>query len=222
MSIKAIIAALSLFLGSKDLGAQPVPGKEIPKFMGHAVTIAEPKHDADGAPEGPASVCVEFVPQRQCYTAPKEFGNYPTVTVVQVRNGLSALFFSAQSYGVSGWQIHFALLLPGPGKNLQDVFLVTSVSNQSQHAFWTDTAISDAQMFVTATYVIGPDEGHYGEHRYIISAYVVSKFSPLYYLEDQYMTTRKYDLGAKADVLNSEKPEILARLRRIKAQNPRQ
>src|ERR1700676_3297302 len=130
-----IIAALSLFLGSKDLGAQPAPGKEIPKFMGHAVTISEPKRDAYGEPEGPASVCVEFVPQRQCYTAPKEFGNYPTVTVVQVRKDLPALFFSAQNYGVGDWQIHFALLLPGPGKNLQDVFVsVTSVSNQSQHA----------------------------------------------------------------------------------------
>src|SRR6476646_4066197 len=107
MPIIAIIAAILLFLGSKNLGAHPVPGKEIPKFMGHAVTIAEPKRDAYGEPEGPASVCVEFAPQRQCYAAPKEFGNYPTVTVVQVRKDLSALFFSAQSYGVSGWQIHF-------------------------------------------------------------------------------------------------------------------
>jgi hypothetical protein len=77
MPIKAIIAALSLFLGSKDLGAQPVRGK-VPKLMGHAVTIAEPKRDAYGEREGPASVCVEFVPQRQCYMAPKEFGNYPS------------------------------------------------------------------------------------------------------------------------------------------------
>jgi hypothetical protein len=76
-------------------------------------------------------------------------------------------------------------------------------------------------MFVTATYVSGPDEGHYGEHRYIISAYVLSKLSPLYYLEDQYMTTRKCDLDAKADVLTSEKAEILARLRRIIAATPR-
>jgi len=38
-----------------------------------------------------------------------------------------------------------------------------------------------------------------------------------YYLEDRYMTVRKYALE-KADVLASEKQEILARLRRRKAE----
>jgi hypothetical protein len=38
-----------------------------------------------------------------------------------------------------------------------------------------------------------------------------------YYLDDQFMTVRKYDLDANADVLISEKPEILSRLKRTKA-----
>ncbi len=39
-----------------------------------------------------------------------------------------------------------------------------------------------------------------------------------YYLEDRYLTARKYDLEEKKDdVLTSEKPEILRRLYRIKA-----
>ena len=39
-----------------------------------------------------------------------------------------------------------------------------------------------------------------------------------YYLEDRYMTIHKYDLDADANILASEKQEILARLRRVKAE----
>jgi hypothetical protein len=135
---------------------------------------------------------------------------------------MPALLFSAATGGVSGWTIHFALLRPGTGKDLEDLFIEDmSVSNQSRHAFWHDSAISDAQIFVTADYVWGPDESHYSEHRYIISAYVLKPSSILddsyYYLEDRYMTVQKYDLEGKADVLASEKQEILARLRKVKA-----
>ena len=80
-------------------------------------------------------------------------------------------------------------------------------------------------MFVTADYIWGPDESHYSEHRYIISAYVWKHSLELdddsYYLEDRYMTVHKYDLE-KTDILNAEKPEILARLRRLKAETERQ
>ena len=80
---------------------------------------------------------------------------------------------------------------------------------------------------MTADYVWGPDESHYSEHRYMISAYVRKPSSLLddryYYLEDRYMTVHKYDLDANANVLMSEKHEILARLRRLKAEaEPRQ
>jgi len=88
---------------------------------------------------------------------------------------------------------------------------------------WNDSTISDAQIFVTADYVWGPDEGHIFEHRYIISLYVRKPSTMIdglyYYLEDRYMTIRKYDLDANADILNSEKLEILARLHRIKAES---
>ena len=114
----------------------------------------------------------------------------------------------------------------GPGKDLQNLFLLDmSLANQSQHAFWTDLSISDSKLFVTADYVWGPDDSHYGEHRYIISAYVRRSSSILdnrsYYLDDRYMTASKYNLDTNADVLGSEKPEIIARLRRVKHQAPR-
>jgi hypothetical protein len=220
---KLIILAVLVFLGSTDTEAQSIlASQNLPKFMGREVTIIEPELDADGFfPTGPASVCVEGPPQRQCYTAPKGFGRSPTVAAVEVVKDLSALFFSAKSGGVSGWEFHFALLRPGEGKNLENLFASdTTVSNQSEHAFWQDAAISEASIFVTADYVLGPDESHYSEHRYIISAYAW-RFSSLtvdfsYYLEDRYMTAHKYDW--ERDILNSERQEILARLKRLKAE----
>ena len=122
--------------------------------MGRDITIVEPELDDDGFfPKGPASVCVEG-PQRQCYTAPKDFARVPTVTVVQMEKDAPALLFSAASGEISGWQIHFALLGIGTGKNLENLLRSDlSVSNQSQHAFWTDPTISKAAIFVTADYV---------------------------------------------------------------------
>jgi len=94
------------------------------------------------------------------------------------------------------------------------------VSNQSQNAFWSDPSISDAQFFITADFVWGPNEAHYSPHRYIISAYVLKRSDLAvgfyYFLEDRYMTSRIYDREAGADILASEKPEILTRLRRLK------
>lgn len=222
MPVKPIILAALLFLGTNAASQSVGRDRDLPKFTGREVTITEPERDPDGFfPKGPASVCLEGPPQRQCYTAPQAFGNSPTVTVIQLEKDMPALLFSAESGGVSGWEIHFALLRPGMGKDLQDLFMSdVSVSNQSQHAFWSDSAISEAPIFMTADYVWGPDDGHYGEHRYIISAYV-QKPSSLgddfhYWLEDRYMTVRKYDWERKADILASERPEILAGLRRLK------
>jgi hypothetical protein len=185
------------------------------------VTVIEPESTEDGFPKGPASICIAGPPQRQCYTAPKAFGNNPTIAIVQLAEEMPALFFSAESGGVSGWQVDFALLRPRTGKVLENLFPSDiTVSNQSQHAFWRDSAISDAQIFVTANSVWGDDESVHGEHRYMISAYVMSSNlndQANYYLEDRYMTVRKYDF-AKWDILSSEKQEILTRLRRLKAE----
>jgi hypothetical protein len=214
-----IFAAFGLSALTASAQSVTVEGN-LPKFMGREITISEPERDAEGFPKGPASVCVQGPPQRQCYTAPKDFGNSPKVTVVQLKKGVPALFFSAASGGVSGWAVHFALLRPDMGNELEDMFaLDTTVSNQSQHAFWSDLAISDAQIFVTADYV--PELSHYGEHRYMVSSYIwrppLMFDDVLYILDDRYMTARRYDLGSGADILASEKQEVLARLRRAKA-----
>ncbi len=91
--------------------------------MGREVTIIDPGTEDDGFfPKGPATLCVEGPPQRQCYTTPKEFGGSPEVALIQVEKDVPALLFSAESGGVSGFGIYFALLHPGPRKELEDLF----------------------------------------------------------------------------------------------------
>jgi hypothetical protein len=226
MTVTVIIPAVLLLLGSNHLGAQAAPARVLPKFMGRDVTVVVPETDTDGFfPKGPASVCIEGPPRRQCYTAPKDFGRSPTVEVVQLGENMPALLFSAASGGVSGFGIHFALLQPGTANDLNDLFPYgLSVSNQSEHAFWNHPSISDAPIFVTADYEWGPDESHYSPHRYIISAYVRESArelgGPYYYLDDRFMTVHIYDY-TKPDILTSENREILARLKRVKAETAR-
>lgn len=200
--------------------------RDLPRFMGANVTVTEPDTDADGFfPKGPATVCVELKPQRQCYTAPKDFGLRPRISVIEVDKNTPALFFAVTSGGVSGFTYHFALLRPGNGKALEDLFATnTSISNQSEHEFRSERSISGAPIFLTADYTVGPDEYHFGLHRYMVSTYIRQPSTmvdnDLYYLHDRYLTIRKYDQDVKSEILATEWPEILARLRRIKAAPP--
>jgi len=163
-SIAQTLMVLSLAVPfASNTRAQDV--RQALKFMGRDVTIIAPGHDPDDEqfPKGPASVCVEGPPQRQCYTMPREFGNDPGVEVVELMKAVPAILFSAASGGISGWGVHVALLSPGEGEDLYDWFTaIPTVSNQSQHALWKDASISDALIFVTADYSWGADEGHYG------------------------------------------------------------
>ena len=212
------IRLLVLFAVCLSASAQTVlRSPEIPKFMGREVVLYEPADKGEGtgaSPEEPAKVCLEGPPREQCYTTPKEFGFHPTVELVELSKKKSALFFSAASGGVSGWGVHLALLVPGKGKDLEDLLPSdVRISNQSQTAFWSEPELSDTTIFVTATFIWGPGESHYEEHRYEISAYVWLKDD--YWQADQYVTSRWYSLDANADVLGSERAEVLSRLKKV-------
>jgi hypothetical protein len=152
-----VLCTVPLLWPSAD--AQSVRRDQL-RFMGREVTTTKPELDPEGSfPKGPASVCLEGPPQRQCYTEPEDFGKDPSVSVVRVEKGMPALFFTAASGGTSGFRVHFALLRPGKGNDLQDLFMDDmSVSDQSRHAFWREPAVPDAPIFVTAD-ALGPDEG---------------------------------------------------------------
>jgi hypothetical protein len=196
------------------------------KFEGRAVTVTIPKLDKDGFfPEGPSTVCIDGPPRRQCYTAPQDYGVKPQVEVVELSKGMPALLFSASSGGVSASSLHIALLRPGKFDALDNIISVGPVSNQSEHAFWTEPEISQSPIFVVADYVWGPDETHYSEHRFVISAYVLLPSNllegPMYFLDDRYLTLRKYDQDAGNQILKAERNEILTRLKNIKTERER-
>ena len=136
---------------------------------------------------------------------------------------------------MSGFTFHFALLKfcdrdRFPGCRIDELRNLLphelEVSNQSQHARWELSEISDAKIFLTANYVWGPREAHNSDHRYIVSVYVrrPDDFDALsYYLVVQFMTVRSYSYkndGELEDVLGAEKQEILSRLKRVKASWP--
>jgi hypothetical protein len=198
-----------------------------PKFMGRTITITTAGYeDAEHMfPKGPATVCLEGAP-RQCYTGPENCGRDPKVELVQLDKSTPALFFSASSVGGSGFEVRFALLRQGEGRGLEDLFgSQMSLSERGQYSWWSEPLISGAKIFVTPDYIWAVGECHGCEHRWIISAYV-RKTAPgplgfgegMYDLDDRYMTVHMYSDDAK--ILNSERAEILARLRRVKQQSP--
>jgi hypothetical protein len=212
---KNLVAALALLMAASEAGGQ---GNGL-RFMGRKVTVTAAKKDSEGA----ASLCLEGPPERTCYKTDKPYGYVLATKVVQVKPGMQALFFVTESRGTSGSSIRFALLRLQEAK-LTDIFNSdTEVSNQSQYAFWSEPTLSEAQLFVTADFVWGPDESHYEPHRYTISVFALRAAPHLledkyYYLEDRYMTVQKYDRDeAQDDILKSERPEILARLKRVRA-----
>jgi hypothetical protein len=217
----------SLLIVAAALAQNAPKSPEKLTFEGRQVTIISPETDEEDFAKDPASVCIEGPPLRQCYTMPKEFGRNPTATVIQLRIDEPALLFSAESNGVSGWQIHYALLRLGNGKDLINLLWGdVSVSNLGQDALWSLPEISGALVFVTADFIWGPYESHFGEHRYMVSSYVYQWETsdlidePVCSLQDRYMTTRYYD-SEQGDVLKSEKSEIVSRLRKVQAEEKR-
>jgi hypothetical protein len=207
-------------------------------YLGRQVTVVDPGTDPDGFfPKGEVKVCVQGRPEEDCYMAPKGVGRTPSLSVVELRKGESALFFEAASGGVSGFAIHFALLnFCDRGRfsgcrmdELKDLLpYELEVSSQSQHEWWELSGISDSKVFLTADYNWGPGESHFSDHRYIVSVYVRRRddFDELsYYLVDRFMTVRSYGYkndGELDDVLGAEKQEILTRLKRVKASWPKE
>lgn len=152
MAMKSTVFAFSLLLAAAASAQPASKGQELPKFMDREVTVTT------SFPTGLASVCIEGPPQRQCFTAPKDFGGNPTVELIQVaRDKPARLFSAANPKGGSGWQIHFALLRPGAGKILENLLLSdATVSNLSQYALLNDPSVSPSPIFLTADFVWGP------------------------------------------------------------------
>jgi len=206
-------------------------------FRGYQVTVIDPGlADKEGHyPKGEAKVCVLGQPPESCYTAPTGVGRSPTLTLIELRQGQSALFFQASGGGVSGFSQHFALFdLCDPARHadckpaeLRNLFPADlEVSNVSQFSWWNLPAISPSKLFLTADFVWGPLEGHSADHRFIISVYARrpdNSGDQGYTLVDRFKTVHSYGLapgGGLADVLGAERKQILTRLKKVKATWP--
>lgn len=212
------------------LRAQTEAKQTVTEFMGQRVMLFAPAVDEFGIPQAPARVCFEG--GGRCFQFPRPdppfppVGFAPEMTPIQIGKAGPALFFAATSYaGGSGGTVYLTLLRSGTGNEVDHSLLPDglTLSMQSEHAFWSDPVVSSAPVFVTADYVWGIGECHICDHRFTISTYVLRPPMPdftddyTYDLADQYLTVRKYHNR----VLASEKPEILARLKRVKAEEER-
>lgn len=215
--VKPLLILIAFVFG---LFAQPAPTH----FNGKRITIHHSKLDENGfAMGGPASVCIEADPEPKCFVAPEAYVRNPRVQLIRVAKDAEALLFSADTIGVSGFRILYALLRSGEGPYLENMFLSeTSTSNLSDQKWFHFPSVSSAPVFVTADWTWGPNESHYSPHRYVISAFLLLHSDDMqndfYILAGKYMTTRVYDLEKNPDILLSEKTEILKRLKRVNSE----
>jgi len=212
--------------------AQTEAKQTVTEFMGHKVILVEPKRDADGFAEEPYRVCFDVGPESpkplaHCFTAPPSLYSYPPygfdpeLTPVDLGDGRSALLFTTwTTAGGSGSSRLVALLRAPDASNLMPVVELSEVSG---YTFRREPSISDAPIFITADAEWGIGEAHHDRHRYILSVYVMDE-DESYHLQDRYMTVRAYEETPnldKPEIFDGEKPEILARLQRVKAEEER-
>lgn len=198
-------------------------------FNGQRVTLTVGKLNQDGWPTGPAKLCL--APSGMCFTAPDDaspFGLSPHASVVQLGENRRALLFTAiAAAGGSGGQKLLALLEVRKGR-LEDLLgsvdtgpsAGVTISELGEYKIWLEPTVSKTALFVTADYVWGSGETHFSDHRYIIHTYDLGTTpgsdAQTYFLRDEYMTEQKYPSESGVDLLEHEKPEVLARLRRQK------
>lgn len=198
-------------------------------FNGQPITLSGATNEevsTGEAKQTPASICIGKAPRQACYIAPKEYWIAPKAEIIQIDKSTNAILFTAESYGAPGWAIHIALLIQESENKLVDLFFGhVDRPNQGQHRFFSDTKISPAPIFLTASYIWSIDEGRTSPHRYMISSYLwrysENSLDHRYVLSDSYMTTRAYSsVDEGFDILTAEAPEWKSRLHRVLANTP--
>jgi pimeloyl-ACP methyl ester carboxylesterase len=236
---RTIVQLPLIVLVASGLYGQTPAEQVVTEFEGHQVTLMKPGLDANDLAEETARVCFDVTSTPQCYSPQHEpgsgwgpdqpIGTFPELMPMNLGGGRSALLFTvvARSYG-SGATVHYALLRPGRLGSIENLLPPDLVLSEiSEQDFWSDPSISDAPLLVTADFVWnGISEGHFSDHRFTVSAYTLAEDPNIpgrfnYVLEDRYLTARKYQIAspdASDHVLDAERPEILARLKRVKVE----
>jgi hypothetical protein len=225
MRVFARAGVLALFAPASLIGLQALrPPAQT--FDGQRVTVT-PGTIGRGiaATLTAAKVCLS--PSGQCFSPPASkppFGAAPTASIVQISPNRDALLFTAiASGGGSGSATMIAVLGLETGR-LENLLPDVSVSEQGQFAVWQEPTVSPYALIVTADYVWGGGEAHFTPHRYRISTYAMGAMAggsePVrYFLQDEYLTSSKHAPPDRPDstaILDGERAEVLARLRRQK------
>lgn len=179
-------------------------------------------------PKTPARICLGSG-TAHCY-APEStkvyiFGMEPKAVQVGQLVGQPMILFSAMFSGCgSGTLTDYSLLTVRQGEFV-NLLPKVELTNLSEYKSWSLPAVSELPVLVTADFIWDfgnptnphmPAETHYGDHRYRIHAFVFDARSERYAKAVGYTTSDKYpgeDSEGPMQVLEAERPQILARLR---------
>jgi hypothetical protein len=162
-----------------------------------------------------ARACLVVAALRTCRSAvigETQFVYRPSLARVQSpKTTAPSLFaFTAWAEPDGSHQIEFLDVIGVDSKNKAVSVLDSPItlSEQSQHSFWSNAKISVWPILATADYIMSPGETHLGHHRYRIRTYLYGATKRAYQMADEYETEERYpglDDGSKLSVLERER-----------------
>jgi hypothetical protein len=219
-ALSKIKACLWVLLCGSLLFAQ----KPATHLLFHGARVNISADESQFPPATPAVLCIALTPIEQCYTPPKSdvvdlpYAFNPTAKIVQLKPGFDAILFEVEATGGGSGSGHLlALLVPGKGKDLNNLLPDVSFGDQSEHHFWKLPSISDMQVLVLAEGMGDLNGSHFSRQRFLIKVLVFNHHVGFYGLQDEYLTSKKYPSLDEVDVihvLEAERKEILARLKK--------
>jgi len=220
MRVMPKLATLIVVVVASLLSAQKMTCSAL-VFKGQKVEITESGTTPDGVePKGPAKICL--VSSGTCFIPPNsepQFGFSPEAKIVQLSPKQQALLFTAVASASGSGSLTLLALLDIRNGSLENLLPDVRISEQGEYKIWNEPSISRTALVVTADYLWGDGETHFSRHRFKIRTYAFGTSASRYDLRDEYLTSKKYpslDEADKITVLEQEKAEILARLRRQK------
>jgi len=179
-------------------GVRPAGVQEFPRYRLIEGASEDPYSTTTGAQlclvDG-LKTCFTLEPEKAAVDGEEmvtQFGLLPEGQRVSIRAGGSLVLIFADCGGGSGSSARFALLRYRRDHPLYDLLPKIELSNQSDHALWDVPSVSPMPVLVTADYIWGAGEAHYGSHFYEIRAYRYNPDTDKYAQILTYRTSRKY------------------------------
>jgi hypothetical protein len=108
------------------------------------------------------------------------------------------------------------LLRSEPSGQLKNLLPQIEVTNQAEVAVWDLPKVSPMPALLTADYVWGQNEAHYGAHLFEVRIYVYDLVSGRYKLRHKYTTAHTYpgidNWDSQPEVLEKERGRIVGML----------